>query len=174
MPQDNRLRERTTTVIAAVVIIGFVVLITVTTLVVGDNTKFANMKDLLAVANPLAGVVVGFYFTKATVEPRAEQAETAARTAQSEATAAQHEAADAQHARGTAEIDAERYRAQAREATMAVEAVTQAADTVLKVAAGPDVLGSGGAPQSTPELDALRAAVKMARRLTADAGPADS
>jgi hypothetical protein len=57
---------------------------------------------------------------------------------------------------------------------MAVEAVTQAADTVLKVAAGPDVLGSGGAPQSTPELDALRAAVKMARRLTADAGPADS
>jgi hypothetical protein len=172
MPQDSRLRERTTTVIAAVVIIGFVVLITVTTLVVGDNTKFANMKDLLAVANPLAGVVVGFYFTKASVEPRAEHAETAARTAQSEATAAQHEAAEARHARGTAEIDAQRYRARAREASIAVEAVTQAADTVLETAAGPDVLSSGSAQRSTPELDALRAAVNMARRLTADTGSA--
>jgi hypothetical protein len=172
MPHDNRLREQTTTVIAAVVIIGFVVLITVTTLMVGDNTKFANMKDLLAVANPLAGVVVGFYFTKATIEPRAEHAETEAKTAQDEATAAQHEATDARHARGTAEIDAERYKAQARDATIAVQAVTQAADTVLEAAAGPDVLSSGGPPPSTAELDALRAAVNMARRLTADAGPA--
>jgi hypothetical protein len=170
MSQGNRLREVTTTVIAAVVIIGFVVLITVTTFLIGNNGEFANMKDLLAVVNPLAGVVVGFYFTKATVEPRAEQAETAAKTARDEATSAQQAAAAAQNARGIAETDAERARARAHEATVAAQAVTEAADVVLQAsAAGPDVLGGGGVSSVAPALDGLRAAVNLARRLTADA-----
>jgi hypothetical protein len=170
LPPGNRLRDVTTAVVAAVVIAGFVALITATALLVGNNTEFSNMKDLLAFVNPLAGVVVGFYFTKAAVEPRAEEAETAARTARDDATAAQVVAAGAQEARGNAERDADRARQQAREATVAAETVAEAADQVLQAsAARPETLGGGGVPPAAPSLDGLRAAVAVARRLTADA-----
>ncbi len=170
-PRATWLREITTTAIAAIVIAAFVALIVVTMLLVGNNGKYAAMKDLLTFINPLAGVVVGFYFTKATVEPRAERAETAASTARNEATAAQREATTAQTQRSTAQIEAERARQRARTAAIAVDAVTAAADQVLDApAAGPGVLGGGAAP-APAALQELRAAVATARRLTSEATP---
>jgi hypothetical protein len=171
-PQPGgRMREIATTAIATVVIVGFVTLVAVTALQ-ASGKEYANLKDLLIFVNPLVGVVVGFYFTKATLEPRAEQAETAARVATNEATTARQVASEAQDARGTAEVDAEHARYQARDATVAAEAVADAADQVLRASAGPPVLGGArqGAAAAGPELDALRQAVAMARRLTADTG----
>lgn len=170
-PRGAWLREITTTAIAAIIVGAFVTLTVVTVFLVGNNGKFAAMKDLLTFINPLAGVVVGFYFTKSTVEPRAERAETAASTARTEATAAQREATTAQQDRSTAQVEAERARQRARAAAIAVDAVTTAADQVLEApAAGPGVLGGGGAP--TPAaLQGLRTAVATARKLTSEASP---
>lgn len=170
--QPHGLREMTATAIAAVIIIGFVVLVAASTQAAGNSGEFTAMKDLLTFVNPLAGVVVGFYFTKAAVEPRAERAEAAAKTALNEASVAQHSAEEAQHARTTAEIGAERARHRAENAIAAVETVTEAADRVLRASAtaGPPVLSGSGTPTAKPELDALRDAVAMARRLISDGG----
>jgi len=46
-----------------------------------DKESGVSLKDVLAIVNPVVGLVIGFYFSRATSETRAEKAETAAASA---------------------------------------------------------------------------------------------
>jgi hypothetical protein len=68
---------------------------------------FARAKDLLLFINPILGVVIGYYFNKASTEGRAEQAEENTRAAQAQMRRATTEAARAQAALGAVRAAAE-------------------------------------------------------------------
>lgn len=55
---------------------------------VTDAATFGQVKDLLAIVNPIVGLIIGYYFSRVTSEARAEKAETAAAVSAKTATAA--------------------------------------------------------------------------------------
>lgn len=80
-PVLRRLREYVAAGIAIVVIIGTLVLLFMAFLWIETDQAFARAKDLLLVINPIVGVVIGYYFNKASTEARAEHAEATAQAA---------------------------------------------------------------------------------------------
>lgn len=85
------LRELTTTALAAIVMVGFVTLIVMAVRGVDDaDPAFERFKELIAIANGIVGVIIGYYFTRTTTESVVEKAEETARNASDAATAAKH------------------------------------------------------------------------------------
>jgi hypothetical protein len=89
------IREVVAGVLSLIVISAFVVLLTRALDRTAKPDEFGPVKDLLGMINPIAGLVIGYYFSRVTSEARAERAEAAvvvhSRTA-SDAIAAQHDA----------------------------------------------------------------------------------
>ena len=85
--------------------------------VIDDATQFGNMKDMLSMLTPIVGMVLGFYFNKASTERRAESAEEGARAATEAARQASEERAQAQ--------------VEATQATQSLNDVSTAADALL-------------------------------------------
>jgi hypothetical protein len=98
-PWLQRFREIFTGALAVVVIAGFTVMMVVAMGHVGkdqQDSTFQRIKDLLAIVSPVVGVVIGYYFSKTSIEARAEGAEHVARAATSTARVAEHARADAE------------------------------------------------------------------------------
>ena len=110
------IREVVAGVLSLIVITAFVVLLTRALDRTAKPDEFGPVKDLLGMINPIAGLVIGYYFSRVTSEARAERAEAAvvvhSRTA-NDAIAAQHEA-----------------ESQARTASSALAELASAADAV--------------------------------------------
>ena len=89
------IREVVAGVLSLIVISAFVVLLTRALERTAKPEEFGPVKDLLGMITPIAGLVIGYYFSRVTSEARAERAEAAvvvhSRSA-SDAIAAQHEA----------------------------------------------------------------------------------
>jgi hypothetical protein len=71
-------------------------------------SDFVPIKELLAIVNPVVGLIIGYYFSRATSEARAEKAEAAATTANDSARTAQQTAANAQQAKTQSEEEAKK------------------------------------------------------------------
>lgn len=177
-PQVNPFREYVTAAIALTVILGAVLLIANTFRYVagGSPEDFQRAKDLLLFVNPVLGLVIGFYFNKASTEPRAEQAEARAEQASSRAE-------EASEARQQAAAAAGAARQEALQATSALEELSDAAQQVLEQlptaesfvseVAGP--AGAGAAVEATPpraeSVAELGAALRRARQVVRRGGP---
>lgn len=121
------LREYVSAALAGVVVLGTVAMMIMAFNYLSEPDEFDRVKGLLLFVNPLLGVVIGYYFNKATSEPRAETAEAAAKTA---AASAQQ----ATEARDKAEAEAEVARDDAEEAKGEVEEVKTALKEVGEAA----------------------------------------
>jgi len=110
-------REQVTANLAYAIVILFAGLLIGAFFNLKEETAFANVKDLLAMITPIVGVVLGFYFNKASTERRAESAEEGARTARAAASQASEERAQAQ--------------TEATQATQSLNEVSTAADELL-------------------------------------------
>jgi hypothetical protein len=69
---------------------------------------FTPIKELLAIVNPVVGLIIGYYFSRATSEARAEKAEAAVQTANDTANQAQQTAKTAEQAKAQTEAHAEK------------------------------------------------------------------
>ena len=77
------LSEIAAILIAAIVMIGFIILMRETYSHVGPGkeNEFHQTKELLQIFTGFLGIVIGYYFNRVSTETRAEKAESAARTA---------------------------------------------------------------------------------------------
>lgn len=152
-------REVVAALLAVGVLLGTILLFWKTLAQLGERDKFAAAKDLLLAANPLLGVVVGYYFNRASTEARAESAEASARTA---AAQAQH----AESARTEAQAEARASRSVALEAQAALNHVAAAAEKLLELPAD-SARGAAlaGNEETTQAKLALRMALANARRV---------
>ena len=77
------LREIAAILIAAIVLIGFIIMMreTYSHVGAGQENDFQQTKDLLQIFTGFLGIVIGYYFNRVSTEARAEKAETAARNA---------------------------------------------------------------------------------------------
>jgi hypothetical protein len=161
-PVVRRLREFVSAGIALVIILGSVVMLIQAFNHLSSPDQFDRVKDLLLFINPLLGVVVGYYFNRATSEPRAEKAETAA-------TAAMATAQQASEARNQAETEAEAAKGEAEEVKEALKEVDEAAEKMMAQMPAPamGVLGVDGEPGEPAAAEArleLQMALRHARR----------
>ncbi len=154
-PWPRRGREVTTALLALIVVAGTLVLIAKAFAFVSvDDTKdqsFRHAKDLLNIVLPLLGVVLGYYFNKASTETRAETAEKSVQTA----TVAAHQANEA---RRDAEFQIERTKESLSE-------VSNAAERLLGTqAAALETLGADSSADSAVHITELKAALNRAKR----------
>jgi uncharacterized membrane protein len=120
----RRLREFVSAGIAIAVIIGSVVMMIQAFNFLTSPEEFGRVKDLLLFINPLLGVVIGYYFNKATSEARAETAETTAKSAMANAQGAAE-------ARNKAEAEADAAKGETQEVKSALKEVAEAADKMM-------------------------------------------
>ncbi len=160
-PAVRRLREYVSALMALIVILGTVVMMVQAFNHLGTPDEFARVKDLLLFINPLLGVVIGYYFNRATSEARAETAETTAKGAMADAQ-------QAAEARNMAAAEAKEAKREAQEVKGALKEVGQAADKMLAQMPAPavGVLGAeeGGEPVEDARLE-LKMAWNRAKRL---------
>lgn len=123
-PVVRRLREFVSAGIALVVILGSTIMLIQAFNYLSSPEEFDRVKDLLLLINPLLGVVVGYYFNRATSEPRAEKAESAA-------TVAMATAQQASEAANQAEAEAEVAKGEARQVKEALKEVDEAAGKMM-------------------------------------------
>ena len=95
-PKVQARREQVTANLAYSIIGLFAVLLIGAFFYIDDGAKFEHVKDLLSMITPIVGVVLGFYFNKASTERRAESAEEGAKAATEAARQASEERAQAQ------------------------------------------------------------------------------
>lgn len=158
----RRIREWVSAGIAALIIIGTIMMMVMAFNHLSTPEEFARLKDLLLFINPLLGVVIGYYFNKATSEARAESAEA---TAQSAMTSVQ----EASEARNQAQAEAKEAKSQAEEAKSTLKEMSEAAEKVM-AQMPPPAVGVLGADEEGGELAdesrmALQMALKRAQRL---------
>jgi hypothetical protein len=153
-PAIRRLREYVSASMALIVIFGVVVMMIQALNHLGTPDEFARMKDLLLFVNPLLGVVIGYYFNRATSEARAETAETTAKSAMANAQ-------QASEARNTAESEAREAKSEAKEVKTALKEVGQATEKMLAQMPAPAV-GVLGAEQGGEQGEDARLELKMA------------
>ncbi len=161
-PVVRRLREIVSAGIALVVILGSVIMLIQAFNYLSSPEQFDRVKDLLLFINPLLGVVIGYYFNRATSEPRAEKAETAA-------TAAMATAQQASEARNQAEAKAEAAKGESEEVKEALKEVDEAAEKMMAQMPAPamgvlSVDGEPGEPVAAEALLELQMALRHARR----------
>ena len=121
-PKVQARREQVTANLAYAIIGLFAALLIGAFFNLKEEIPFANVKDLLSMITPIVGVVLGFYFNKASTERRAESAEEGARAATEAARQASEERAQAQ--------------VEATQATQSLNDVSTAADELLANNAG--------------------------------------
>ena len=138
----RRFREYVAAGIAGVVVLGTILMLVMAINTVSDDGQFSKMKDLLLIINPLLGVVLGYYFNKASTEARAENAEAAAKEA---VTGAQ----EAGKARDAAQAEAKEAKAEAGEMWTALVDVRQAAERMMATTGAPLVARSFGPGEET-------------------------
>ena len=163
----SNLREYVSAALAGVVVLGTVAMMILAFNYLNSPEEFDRIKDLLLFINPLLGVVIGYYFNKASSEPRAETAEAAAQTAvvsAQQATEARDQAeAEAEAARG----EAEEAMGKAEEVKTALKEVGEAAEKMAAAAPRPKTLSvdeTTGRPVMEPRLE-FEMAWKRARSL---------
>lgn len=164
-PALRRFREYVAAGIAITVIIGTFVLLILAFFQIGNDQNFTRAKDLLLIANPMIGVVIGYYFNKASTEARAENAEA---TAQSASISAQQAA----EARNQATAEASQVKAEYQQTMAVLSDLDQAAEKMLALTSGGAETGVLGASGDTSALSArmeLEAAVARARRMLGQA-----
>jgi hypothetical protein len=160
-PQSEfqKLRERTTSALALVVLLGFgaAIVRAFSYIETTDEAYFTRVKDLLAILTPLVGVVIGYYFNKASTEARAETAEKTAKSAQETAQSAQSAAQEATAARAQAEEVAVA-------ASRSVDELTAAAQQLMAGSDMPSFGVDAGSPGAglSPQ-DQMRVAIENAR-----------
>jgi hypothetical protein len=157
----SRLREFVSAGIAIVVILGTIIMLIQAFNFLASPDEFQRVKDLLLFINPLLGVVIGYYFNKATSEARAESAETTAKSAMVTA----QEAAEA---RNKAEVEADAAKGEAEEVKEALIEVDEAAEKMMTQMPPPavgvlSVDDETGEPVADARLE-LQMALKHARR----------
>jgi hypothetical protein len=153
-------REYVAAAIAVLVVLGTFGMLIAAFLYIGESDTFTRVKDLLLIANPILGVVIGYYFNKVSTEARAENAETTARAASASAQQAMNEAQQSAAARAAAEE-------KTQSVTSALGDVQVAAEQVLSQPPAPTgVLGAEESPAFDDGRAALRAALERARRVT--------
>ncbi|GAB4582103.1 MAG: hypothetical protein Fur0022_48580 [Anaerolineales bacterium] len=79
----NAFREYFSSILAFVIVAAFLAMVAFTLPVAfnGTDEALTRAKDLLTLVSPFAGMVIGYYFNKATSDARAESAEKTAQTA---------------------------------------------------------------------------------------------
>ncbi|MDX1614546.1 MAG: hypothetical protein R3300_09565 [Candidatus Promineifilaceae bacterium] len=162
-PKLRRFREYITALFAGLLILATLVLIFMAASNAGSDQAFGRIKDLLLFINPLVGVAVGYYFSKATTQSAVEGAEATARDATVHAQAL-HEARQEAEAEATRAAQAAvRARSALQELVTATEeAVTDGGATSP---AGLVLGDSEAAPAPAPvDLD-LVLALERARRV---------
>jgi hypothetical protein len=82
---------------------------------------FVPIKELLAIVNPVVGLIIGYYFSRATTEARAEKAEEAAKTANDTANKAQQTATVAEQGKTEAQAQAQNVKGALQSLVGAVE-----------------------------------------------------
>jgi phosphate/sulfate permease len=97
-PVRPALREWISAGLATIVVVGSILMIAFAYSHIGDSETFTRAKDLLLFINPILGVVIGYYFNRATSEARAEHAERTAEAAQTQVREADAERAKAKAA----------------------------------------------------------------------------
>ena len=152
-PVVRRLREFVSAGIALVVILGSVTMLIQAFNFLNSPEEFDRVKDLLLFINPLLGVVVGYYFNRATSEPRAEKAETAA-------TAAMATAQNASEAQNQAEAEAEVAKGEAKEVKEALKGIDEAAEKMMAQVPAPS-MGVLGVDEETGEPAAAQARLEL-------------
>ena len=125
------IREMVAGVLSLIVISAFVVLLTRALDRTAKPDEFGPVKDLLGMINPIAGLVIGYYFSRVTSEARAERAE----------------AAVVVHSRSASEAIAAQQQAesQARTASGALAELASAADAIKPAAPLESVQGGDSA-----------------------------
>ncbi|MBS1794368.1 MAG: hypothetical protein JSS81_10970 [Acidobacteria bacterium] len=153
------LREIAALLIAAVVLVGFVVMMRETFGLVGAGREadFRQAKDLLEIFTGFLGIVIGYYFNRVTSETRAEKAESAARTASETARGAveahQETARESKAARETADA-----------AKKELRNLVRAAGALLRDADPSAARGAALVESAVDEHESLRAALERAER----------
>ncbi len=146
----RRLREWVAALVAILVLLGTFYLVYLAVTMLGDDKRFAQVKDLLLFVNPLLGVVIGYYFNRTTSEARAENAEATAKRASATA----QQALDGQK---TAQ-------AEATEAKKTLNVLTDAAERALGGARRAGTLGAEETGTTMEEIE-LRLALDRAKSL---------
>ena len=79
----NMFREYFSSILAFVIVGAFLIMVGVTLPIAfnGSDEAFTRAKDLLTLVSPFTGMVIGYYFNKATSDARAENAEQNAKEA---------------------------------------------------------------------------------------------
>jgi len=148
-PLVRRLREFVSASIAIVIILGAVLMLIQAFNFLASPDEFQRVKDLLLFINPLLGVVIGFYFNRATSEARAETAETTAKSAVASAQ-------QATEARDKAETEAKVAKNETEGVKVALKEVGQSAEKMMaQVQPAPGVLSlaEGGELVEDPRVE---------------------
>lgn len=141
-PWPRRLRETIVGAIALIVAIGFVVMTGLAFFYASDNETFGRAKDLLLFVSPVVGVIIGFYFNKASMEARTENAEEAARAASDNAQQAVQERAEATaQATQATQVATQAVQAHQQAAQQAEQATQQAAQAKQQADQAVSLLG---------------------------------
>jgi hypothetical protein len=114
-PDLRRFREYVAAFFAALFIIATLILIIIAFINTEDEAIYSRMKDILLILLPYTGVVLGYYFSKVTIEARAEKAETAAQAALSTAQTATQERSEAVTRATESEKSAEEWKSSVAE-----------------------------------------------------------
>ena len=144
-PAVRRIREYVSAIIAVVIMLGTVAMMIQAFNYLGSPEEFARVKDMLLFINPLLGVVIGYYFNKATSEARAETAETTAQSAMVSARQATEALGVAENKAKISEEEAKSAKTETQEVKATLSAVRQAAQKMTdKVAPKGKVLSVPG------------------------------
>ena len=157
-PTLRRLREYVAALLAAIIVLGTVVLlVSGLGFITAPEPAFTRVKDLLLFLNPLVGVVIGYYFNKISTEARAESAEATAKQASESA----HKA---DQMRDKAESEVKSTQAEMKETKTCLSDLSKAAEKVLSQPK-PGTLGGGegGAALTETRLE-LQSALERAKR----------
>jgi len=155
-------REYVAAGLALVIVIGAVAMMIMAITRVGaaaDDVAFQRIKDLLLFINPLLGVVLGYYFNKASTEARAESAEYSATTAASLAKQAATSRDRAQASATAAQVAVTEHKLALNEVTVLSQQLLDSTGADPSILSGPDEAGD------VPIRRDLQQALEHARRV---------
>jgi hypothetical protein len=154
----RRFREYVASGIALLIVVsGLGMVLYVLLRMTGEKEQFERGKDVLLFINPIIGLVIGYYFNKASTEARAESAEKSAHEAHNTSVQAVNEREHAQAAAQTATVAATKAR-------KALKDLADAASQMVGERSEDATLGISGARRSDAT-SALQQALQRAREI---------
>jgi hypothetical protein len=120
-------REIAAHLIAAVILIGFALIMWGAYAQIGNADNYHQAKDLLLLFQGLVGVVMGYYFNRVTTEKRAEKAESEVRRVAESHRDALRESGAAKEAAGLARAELQNFFNAARSVLAAADRQTRGA-----------------------------------------------